>query len=1104
MRVWTPCLSMTLVLWITSFPFAQGQVPADKPTFPAKSLEFFESKVRPILVESCLECHGARKQSNGLRLDSREGVLKGGGIEGPSVYLDDPEGSPLLLAVQHELAVPMPPEPNPGLDENQIAALKTWIELGLPWTDEATLPTPEDKESARSTHWAFQPIADPDPPEINEPAQAQIANPIDAFVLQQLNEAGLNLSERADRRTLIRRATFDLTGLPPTPEEVLEFLDDPSPEADAFAKVVDRLLSSTAYGERWGRHWLDVARYADNKGYVFQEERRYPFAFTYRDYVVNAFNRDKPYDQFVKEQVAADHLELETPGDLAALGFLTVGNRFRNNTHDIIDDRIDVVTRGLMGLTVSCARCHDHKYDPIPTADYYSLYGVFASSEEPDPLPVIGAADPGPDAENYEKRVAEKQKEVDEYLASLHAEYQKHLNEHREAYLLAALDLEFQPGNGKLDDVARAREIDPKRLRSFLTRWKQQLDRTKAAADPDPILAPWHALAALPEENFAKAAEAVLDDLQTRESPAVDPEIMEALTREPTLKTFQDVIERYAFAFSEAESKSIVDLLSDAAGPFIVPEDQTESLVNRAERNKLRSLKQQRAAVDIDHPGAPPRAMVLNDKDQLMNPAVFLRGTPGNRGESVPRQFLELLSGEDRQPFEQGSGRLDLAEAIVSPENPLTARVMANRIWMYHFDNPLVGTPGDFGTRSEPPTHPELLDWLARRFQAEGWSIKAMHLLILASNTYAQQSLSRPEGVSADPENRLLWRQNRRRLDLESMRDALLLASGRLDSQLGGRPGPSPDDPAGNRRTLYSFIDRQNLPSIYRTFDFPNPNISSPARNATTVPQQALFLLNSPFVAEQARQMARKAKQAADSADLNAQIDWLYQNLFTRSATPKELELGRQFLEAPEVAQAPTLPTWQFGYGEVIEDSEEVEVEFTPLPHFTGDSWQFGPEYPHLEGKYLSLKADSGHVGHGQDRAAIRRWVAPFDATIKIEGRLVHRNEKGDGVRGRIVAGEGGLLGDWVAHNRGASTGVDRYEVQAGETIDFVADCRAEPSFDSFNWAPRIQVLESGSTSEITAWDAKSGFGGPAPEPLSRSERYAQILLLTNEFLFVD
>jgi mono/diheme cytochrome c family protein len=749
-------IPLAALLVLTGFQPARA---AEPPVSP-QALEFFEKQVRPVLVENCQSCHGPKKQHGDLRLDSRAGILKGGET-GPAIVVGEPDKSLLIAAVRQQGDLKMPPKTR--LSAAAIDALANWIRQGAPWPETTdTAAKPATIAEVRGRHWAFQPVKNPAPPALKHPQG--VRNPIDAFICQGLEARGLPPSPQANRRTLIRRATFDLIGLPPTPEEVTAFENDPDPAA--YVHLIDRLLASPRYGERWGRHWLDVARYADSKGYVFTEERRYPYAYTYRDYVIRAFNEDLPYDQFIVHQLAADLLPLgEDKRPLAALGFLTLGRRFLNNPHDIIDDRIDVTMRGLQGMTVACARCHDHKFDPIPIRDYYSLYGVFASSHEPKDLPLLGAPAQTDAYHKFDAELKKREQVVAEYR-------QKHQKE--------------------LDGKNRLFEDELRELQKKVDEWK------------------------------------------------------------------------------------------------------------------------------VMGPGSPPRAMVLNDNPSPMMPHVFLRGNPGNRGEQVPRQFLEVVAGTQRKPFMQGSGRLELARAIANKDNPLTARVMVNRIWMLHFGNGLVRTPGDFGLRGEAPTHPELLDYLAHTFMDQGWSVKKLHRLIMLSATYQQSSEDNPSGRSADLDNRLLWKMNRRRLELEPLRDSLLNVAGRLDLTMGGPPVDIVTRPFSRRRTVYGFIDRQNLPGLFRTFDFASPDASTQQRHMTTVPQQALFLMNSPFVVEQARAFVKRADVTALAKD-EARIDRLHRLAYGRPAEAEEIAFGMKFLKA--VAEKPDkggkLSAWE-QYGQVL------------------------------------------------------------------------------------------------------------------------------------------------------------------------------------------
>jgi cytochrome c553 len=753
------CFASMLVFALSAFAVrAQGD---------PKSVDFFETKIRPVLAEKCYSCHGTEKQRGDIRLDGREHFTKERD-EGAVINLKEAKQSRLVRAIRHEGDAKMPPKGD-KLPAHVIADFEAWIAAGATWP--ASKSTTADANLAKS-HWAFQPVKKPSLPAVRD--QKWIETPVDAFILAKLEAKNITPNPVADRRTLLRRLKADLLGLPPTFEETEAFAADKSP--DAYAKLVERYLSSPAYGERWGRYWLDIARYADNKGYVFQEERRYPYAYTYRDYVVKSLNDDVPFDRFVREQIAADRLvaKKQSPdSSQAAMGFLTLGRRFLNSQPDIIDDRIDVVTRGLLGLTVQCARCHDHKFDPIPAKDYYSLYGIFASSTEPKDLPLVGVPD---DTEDY------------------------------------------------------------------------------------------------------RAFKKKLDDLEG------------AVTK-----------------FREDHKKELEEKRRDIR-------DQLQALQRKVDAHKVNSS------------GAPPRAMVIIDAPTMNNPRVFLRGNPSNLGPAVPRQFLEVASPGGRKPFTDGSGRLELADAIVSRDNPLTARVFVNRVWLNHFGKGLVDTPSDFGIRTGPPTHPELLDYLAAKFMDEGWSVKSLHKWIVLSKTYQLSSAANSAAAAVDPDNRHLARANRRRLDFEGLRDSILAATGALDATVGGRPVDIVTDKNVRRRTIYGFIDRQNLPSMFRTFDFASPDTTSPQRYQTTVPQQALFLLNSPFLLEQSKSLLKRA-DVAEAKDTPAKVQALYRAVYARPADDVEVQVAESFLrDAINDADRPNqLSAWE-RYGQALLVANEFAI----------------------------------------------------------------------------------------------------------------------------------------------------------------------------------
>jgi uncharacterized protein DUF1553/uncharacterized protein DUF1549/cytochrome c len=857
-----------------SAAFAAGP----KPT--PEAVEFFEAKVRPVLVEQCYSCHGEKKQSAGLRLDSKAALLKGSD-GGPVVVPGDPGKSPLVQAVRHAGDVKMPPKKK--LSDDAVENLTAWVKSGAPYPDDSKAGPDPSK-----THWAFRPVKDPAPPA----TKAAFDHPIDRFVEARLEAKGLSLAPPADKRTLIRRVTYDLTGLLPTPEEVEAFEKDESPLA--YERLVDRLLDSPHYGEHQARHWMDLARYADTKGYLFEEDRSYPFAFTFRDWLIRSFNADLPYDKFVLYQLAADRVVTNDKANLAAMGFLTVGRRFLNNQPDIIDDRIDVTFRTFQGLTVTCARCHDHKYDPIPTKDYYSLYGVFASSQEPKDLPLIEDVKDTPEVRAFEAELKKREDAARETYDKLKAGYQAKLRSPAAVaeYLRAVRDA-FGGGRDQLSTVAADRKL----IAVVLGSWQKYL---AGRPKDDPVFRVFLGLASVPDAEFPAKAPAVLAEaLKTKAHPAVAA----AFAKPPG--TFRDVCETYAkLLTAPGDDKALASVLG-SGGPLDLGDRQYMRVLSVAEQQNVRALRRKADEWKAKSPVAPARAMVMTDGPKT-EPVVFLRGNPNNPGPRVPRQFPEVVAGKDRKPFADGSGRLEMAKAIADPKNPLTARVMANRVWGHLFGHALVRTPSDFGTRSDPPTHPELLDWLAARFVESGWSVKNLHRLIVTSATYRQSSAAPPELTKADPENRLLAHMSRKRLTFEGLRDGLLTAAGRLDPAVGGRSVDLFKEPFSTRRAVYGFIDRQNLPGTFRSFDVALPDTHAPQRFTTTVPQQALFLMNAPFVLEQATALAGRVREM----DPVARVAELYRLAYSRRPTADEVKLALDFVLSPP-ADGTKLGPWE-------------------------------------------------------------------------------------------------------------------------------------------------------------------------------------------------
>ena len=1064
------------------------------------ALDFFETRIRPVLAEKCYSCHSVEAESRGklkgaLYLDSKEGTLKGG-KEGAILVPGDLEKSRLVEAVRYtDDSTAMPPKEK--LSENAIADIEAWVKMGAPDPRSGDKAPKAGSAIAERTkrHWAFQPLVAPEPPST---AQAEgVLSDLDRFIVAKQETAKLSPAAPASKRSLLRRATFDLTGLPATADEVTAFERDSSP--DAFAKVVDRLLDSPAYGERWGRHWLDVARYADTKGYVFADDRSYPYAYTYRDWVVQALNEDMPYDRFLQLQIAADRLAGNETKHLAAMGFLTVGRRFSNNIHEIIDDRLDVLGRGTMGLTIACARCHDHKFDPIPTKDYYALYGVFDSSFEPKDLPVIGSASSPEEKAAFDAELAKRQKDVEDLKSKLFAQRLVQIRSDGDitGCLLAELEARCRDSSA-VKEIAVRRKLEY----SVVQRWIDWLEKRDAK---DPIFAPWKILSLTAESEVAARATELLSG---PEFSWINP-VLGAALKEKIPNNHQELAELYAEVLSEndqdepqsdEDKESIRLVLRGIDTPTAFAYKQADDLLTGADKNKIGAAKKKVDELPAVHPGAPPRAMVMQDHGKPHNVRVFLRGQAGNPGELAPRRFLSFLAGNDAKPFSDGSGRLELARAITSPDNPLTPRVIVNRIWAWHFGAGLVRTTSDFGLRTEAPVHCELLDWLACKLVSGGWSLKKMHRLIMLSAVYQQSSAVSDEAKRTDPENLLWSHANLQRLDFESMRDAMLSVSGSLDSAVGGRPVNLIRNPLSNRKTLYSLIDRQNLPGMFRNFDFASPDAHTPFRFQTTVPQQALFLMNSPFVVEQARALA---KRTGDVATPEERIDMLYDLVLGRNADSDELKSGVKFLARLEAlpSENDPAPVWQYGYGVFDETNRTIET-FDPLPSFKEGVWSGGEQSPGSKLAHVRLTRDGGHPGIDHQHAAVRRWTAPYDGTFAVSGKLARAAKNGDGIRALVIPNGQPAVGDWTIVTDSIATSVPYVTLKAGEWIDFVVDCLGNASHDSFAWSAEVAGIEG----TVGQWTTKRDFAGPKPTvaPLNAWERYAHALLMTNEFIFVD
>jgi len=956
---------------------------------PPEDAAFFEKQVRPVLVEKCLGCHGPDKQKGGLRLDTRAAVLTGGD-RGPAVVAGKPAESLLIAALGHGDAVKMPPKNK--LPEAEIAALTEWVRRGVPWPDAAPTTTITKAgervfTAEEKAFWAFQHLATP-----AVPAAAPLTrNPIDAFVQAKLREKGLDPSPEADRRTLLRRLSFDLTGLPPTPSEIDAFLADARP--DAYERLVDRLLASPAYGEKWGRRWLDVARYADSNG--MDENLAYVNAWRYRDYVIRSFNADKPYDRFVTEQLAGDLLPGDDPDRLIATGFLVVGPKMLAEDDpvkmrmDIIDEQLDTVGQAVLGLTLGCARCHDHKFDPVTVGDYYGLAGLFYSTKTMRNYSVVAqwherplpGADAAPLAE-HEKRVeaaraalAAVQKQAATATAARLAEERKRAAEYAAAAVEVhrrggVLRLVADPGKETPDGTLRveaeaftrgnaAKHTDgygagigvilnagpmPNVAEYDVTIPKAatyQLAVRYAAAEARPVrvlidgkpvataacgttTGSWYPDTQrwAAEANVALPAGKVTVRLE-RDGPFphLDRFVLVPLTHEQAAaaplsieqaaverKLLASILRQWVAAVAKSDGKA-----PDGDGPFEATPD-VEAETQAARGAELKRLRDALAAVEKARPAVPETMAVEDDKGQDLR--VHLRGNHTTLGAVAPRRLPRVLAGEATLALdEKRSGRLEFARWLTRPDHPLTARVMANRVWAGHFGRGLVGTPDNFGRLGERPSHPELLDWLAGEFVRSGWSVKHLHRLVVTSATYRQATPAGERAKLIDPENRLLSHFSRRRLDAEEVRDGLLAVSGRLDRTMGGTllqatprqyvtstANKNYEGYAVPRRSVYLPVIRSAVFDVLQTLDFPDPSVPLGQRTATTIPTQALLMLNS-RLADQAAEALAKAVVATPGTDAD-RVREAYHRVYGRPPTTAETERVLAFLKAADGPQA--------------------------------------------------------------------------------------------------------------------------------------------------------------------------------------------------------
>ena len=918
----------SVFLMAVAATLAQAQTPN------AASPDFFETRIRPILANNCYSCH-ADSQLGGLRLDSAEAMLKGGS-RGPAVVPGDPDKSLLITAVRQslpELKMPL----GGKLKDSEVADLTAWVKAGALWSKAAVPAAAASTASAgekyviapeRKKFWSLLPLSTPAFPRMKDAKWAK--TDIDRFVLANLEKQGLRPVAPAGKRDLIRRATLDLTGLPPTSEEVAAFEKDTSP--DAFAKVVDRLLGSPHYGERWGRIWLDVARYGEDdyrslnpnpKGY-----RPYPNAYAYRDWVIQAFSDDLPYDTFVKAQLAGDLMpENVREKMLPATGFLGLGPWYYDNGSNEVTraderhDRVDAVTRGFLGLTVACARCHNHKYDPIPQTDYYALAGVFFNTVyEEYPLA------PKKVVEEYSKLEDEldmKQKILQEEQQNLSNQLSRSLAYQISNYLQGVYDVTGKQKK-EMAQVVEQRKLDYELLDRWIKYMAKPTDKYKNKEA-------WQAMikkGGSPEEAKKlvdklqeEAVEAMLakTDIDAQNKVIADKDIEGTKPKKRTDKPSNFVSNKdfnpgswlRLLSLPDEQNNFYTEIfqreLRDSDDPTAMMAEGGRQgnpgvlmfrgwgLQSRVGPEAQARLKTMQDDVDAARKKLEPHYPFLHgvkDSETPVNIQLAIRGNPENLGAEVPRHFLSVFAkGDAPDPFAQGSGRLQLACDIL--DQPIAMRVIVNRIWKGHFDTGIVDTPSNFGQMGERPTNPELLEYLASTFVKNGMSIKNLHREIMLSSVYQLSTQNDEANFAKDSGNRFYWRFNRRRMDAEELRDAVLSVAGDLDDAVGG---PSEDlTPANKRRTVYGKVSRYKLDTYLQTFDFPPPNISAEKRFTTTVPLQRLFLMNSDFMQVEAEDLA---KRVAAEADNRARIRKIYQLVYARDPSAEELNLGLDYLHS--------------------------------------------------------------------------------------------------------------------------------------------------------------------------------------------------------------
>ncbi len=986
-------LAMACTIW--------AMIPAIIPTIGSAQespIPHFETEIRPILREYCLDCHGATDNPEAA-LDLRlVRFMVSGGESGPALDTESPENSLLLERV---VSGDMPPGETKVAAE-KIALLETWIRAGAPTLrpePEAIEPGIPITEEDRA-YWAYQSIARPQA--TPDPTRGLIRTPIDALIAQAM-PAGLTFSEDATRATLVQRVYYDLLGLPATAAELQrwnQYVGD-----DWYEMMVDELLRSPHYGERWGRHWLDAAGYADSDGSTLADTER-AWAWRYRDYVIQSLNDDKPFNQFITEQLAGDELAGPAQGDwtpqqiewLTATGFLRMaadgtgsGDNSPEARNKTIADTLQIVGSTLLSSSLHCAQCHDHRYDPISHRDYFAIRSVF---------------EPALDWQHW--------KTPGERLVSLSTAADRQL----------------------------AAEVEAEAQKIAAEREAKQNEYMKQALD----------------QELAKFEEPLRGELRVAyETPAAErtPEQTDLLGKNPSVNLSPGVL--YQYLPKAAEDLKTYD----------------------TRISEVRSRKPAETYIQA----------LVEPTDHSTTTHLFHRGDHNQPTVEITPAGLTVISPEGARPqfpsddpsLPTTGRRLAFAHWLTDPSNPLMSRAIVNRVWLHHFGRGIVATPGDFGHLGSQPTHPQVLDWLASEWVAQGWSLKKLHRLILTSTVYRQSSHRDPVREAIDPENQFYWRKSLQRLDAEVLRDSILAVSGELNTQPFGPPIPIIEDetgqvrvdPAQPRRSIYVRWRRTQPVAMLQTFDAPVMNINCDVRPVSTVATQSLMMLNGEFAIEQAAKIAKLAIVNAS-----------------------ELTADDAGLDSPSVVAAipaPPAPLWQYGTG-TFDEVSGIVSDFRPLSHFNGSQWQGGEIVPDANIGWVLLHANGGHPGNSQ-YPAIRRWIAPQDGELTVTGSLGHHSEHGDGVRARIIT-PFGLRGQWQAKHTTLATEAETFVVSKGQPIDFLVDCLEHESSDSFTWEVKLSLKVKDGSRKV--YESSTGFRGPQEE---YSQLPSQVVAAWNQVL---